>query len=101
MPATSLAQNYPQQTLSASSLMLYGSYKNDALTRAFFISLIGPQFHFTAFGIDWLKQRWHEGKPPTYQEFAHYWIDETQKRTDKKAAPKQEWAFINFRGWHS
>ena len=96
MPTASLAKNYPLQELNAASLMLYGSYKNDALTRAFFTSLIGPHFHFTAYGIDWLNQRWHEGNPPTYQEFANYWVDETEQRKNKKAAPKQEWAFIRF-----
>jgi hypothetical protein len=66
------------------------------ITRNFFKKLIGPHFHFTAFGIDWLNERWLDGNPPTYKEFADYWIQETAKRKIKKEKPKQEWAYINF-----
>jgi hypothetical protein len=76
--------------------MLKGSYKNDVRTRAFFKLLIGPHFHFTAFGIDWLNERWQAGNPPTYQEFANYWVSEVEKRKDKRPEPKKEWAYINF-----
>lgn len=96
LPASSRAKNYPIQPLAPASLMLYGEYKNDLKTRAFFQSLIGAQFHFTAYGIDWLNDRWLEGKPPTYQEFADYWTTETKQRKQVKAAPKDEWMFIRF-----
>lgn len=96
MPSQSLAKNYPPQSLSPSSLILYGNYKNDLQTRVFFKHLIGPQFHFTAYGIDWLNDRWLKGSPPTYQEFADYWIKETNRREKIKADPKKEWAFIRF-----
>jgi hypothetical protein len=96
MPSVSLAKFHPSQPLSNNSLMLFGGYKNDLVTRNFFKSLIGQHFHYTAFGIDWLNERWHAGNPPTHQEFAQYWIDETEKRNHKKAQPKGEWAFIKF-----
>lgn len=96
IPSSSQAASYPFQPLSKHALMLYGSYKNDTATRMFFKSLIGPHFHFTAFGIDWLNDRWLQGNPPTYQEFATYWIEETEKRKYKKPEPKKEWAYINF-----
>ena len=96
MPPQSLAKNRPPQSLIPSGLMLYGAYKNDAKSREFFKTLIGNHFHFTAFGIDWLNARWHQGNPPTYQEFALYWIDETQKNKHEKRPPKKEWAYINF-----
>lgn len=96
LPKQSKASSYPVQLLKPESLMLAGSYKNDAKTRAFFKELIGPHFHFTAFGIDWLNERWLHGKPPTYQEFANYWIAETKQRADIKAQPKAEWKYINF-----
>lgn len=96
IPAASRAKNYPAQPLYPNSLMLYGSYKNDLATRTFFKQLIGQHFHFTAYGIDWLTQRWHAGNPPTYQEFADYWNTETAKRKLEKAQPKREWALINF-----
>lgn len=96
IPAQSLAKNHPIQVLEASSLMLYGAYKNDLKTRDFFKTLIGHHFHFTAFGIDWLNERWLQGKPPTHQEFADFWIKETARRKQEKPKPKDEWMFIRF-----
>lgn len=96
IPAASRAKSYSLQPLAPKSYMLYGAYKNDAITRDFFKKLIGPHFHFTAFGIDWLNDRWQQGSPPTYQEFADYWQQETAWRKQHKVAPKEEWAFINF-----
>jgi hypothetical protein len=96
MAPASLAKNHPPQRVAANALMLHGSYKNDAQTRAFFKKLIGSHFHFTAFGVDWLNERWMQGKPPTYQEFADYWVEETMRRSKKKPEPKREWALINF-----
>lgn len=96
IPAVSHAQSYPPQPLAPSALMLYKAYKNDAKTRAFFKQLVGPQFHFTAFGIDWLNERWLAGNPPTYQEFADFWIAETYRRKQEGAVAKDEWALIKF-----
>lgn len=96
IPDSSRTKQYPPQPLHPTALMLYGSYKNDAVTRAFFKTLIGSQFHYTAFGIDWLNERWVEGKPPTYQEFADYWIAENKRRKTHPEDPKKEWRFINF-----
>lgn len=96
IPNKSLAKNYPPQPLKSNALMLSGGYKNDAKTRAFFKTLIGPHFHYTAFGVDWLDERWLQGKPPTYQEYADMWVAETARRKGKKPEPKQEWAYINF-----
>lgn len=96
VPSKSLARNHPVQQLNTSSLMLYGEYKNDAKTREFFKALIGPHFHFTAFGIDWLNERWLAGNPPTYQEYADFWVKETARRKKEGAKPKDEWMFIRF-----
>lgn len=96
IPAVSRAKNHPIQMLSPSSLMLHGSYKNDLKTRNFFKKLIGPQFHFTAFGIDWLNERWLNGCPPTYQEFADFWIQEQERHNREKPKPKDEWMLIRF-----
>ncbi len=83
-------------TLHPNALMLYGLYKNDAATRTFFKTLIGPYFHYTAFGIDWINDRWMAGKPPTYQEFADYWVAEYERRKKTPEDPKKEWRYINF-----
>ena len=68
IPTISKAVKKQSVALAPDTRMLLGSYKNDAKTRAFFKKLIGNHFHFTAFGIDWLNERWQAGKPPTYQE---------------------------------
>lgn len=83
--------HYP---LHASTLMMYGNYKNDLATRLFFKKLIGDHFHFTAQGIDWLRERWLAGTPPTYGDFATMWQKEYQETLDKKRPAKQEWAYI-------
>jgi hypothetical protein len=96
IPDVSRAKAHPAQSLQPKSLMLYGSYKNDAKTRAFFKQLVGSHFHFTAFGIDWLNNRWMTGNPPTYQEFADYWSTENDRRKKHPEDPKQEWRYIRF-----
>lgn len=96
IPAISCAKKNQIYPLAAQALMLVGAYKNDLKSRTFFKQLIGDHFHFTAFGIDWLKQRWCEGSPPTYQEFADMWQKENEHRKQNKAQPKKEWAYINF-----
>jgi hypothetical protein len=96
LPQNSRAKSGQIYEMTENSLMLKGAYKNDLKTRIFFKQLIGNYFHFTAFGIDWLNERWMEGNPPTYQEFANMWRAEYQRRKLTPAAPKEEWAYINF-----
>lgn len=76
--------------------MLKGSFKNDLKTRMFLKELIGNYFHYTAYGIDWIKDRWMQGLPPTYEQFAAYWQNEYLARKTTKAALKPEWAYLNF-----
>lgn len=95
-PAVSLAKVRKTTELMADALMLKGAYRNDLKTRLFFKKLIGAHFHFTAFGIDWLEERWMEGNPPTYQEFADMWQKEYIYRKEHGSTPKEEWAYIRF-----
>lgn len=95
IPAISCAKD-KNLLLLPTSLMLKGAYKNDLKTRLFFKSIIGDYFHFTAFGIDWLNERWMEGSPPTYQEFADMWKLKYQRRKENPVVPKSEWAYINY-----
>lgn len=95
-PQKSCAQKETAIKLLPSSLILYGHYKNDLKTRKFFKKIIGPHFHFTVFGHDWIKQRWADGLPPTYQEFADFWQQEHLLRKSKKSPLKKEWAYLNF-----
>lgn len=96
IPAHAKAQPGKTYPLSAQTLILKGAYKNDLKTRLFFKKLIGPHFHFTAFGLDWIRQRWLAGKPPTYQQFADFWHNENQRRKKENVQPKQEWAYLSF-----
>ena len=95
-PEKSCSQKNKTYPIEKNSLMLKGAYKNDLKTRVFFLNLIGPHFHFTAFGIDWLNEQWMEGNPPTYEQFAKMWQKEHERRKVAPAAPKEEWAYINF-----
>lgn len=96
IPALSKAEKGREYPLSAKTVILYGAYKNDLKTRLFMKKLVGDYFHFTAFGQDWMKERWYAGNPPTYAEFADFWIREYNHRKISKANPKQEWAYLNF-----
>lgn len=96
IPEISKAKKYINYSLAPNTLILYGSYKNDLATRKFFQQIIGNHFHFTAYGIDWLRERWLAGNPPTYAEFAKEWQDEFERNKKQNRPPKQEWAYIRF-----
>ena len=96
IPEISKAKKGQIYSLHPDRIILKGAYKNDLKTRLFFKELIGDYFHFTAFGIDWLNERWLDGNPPTYQEFSNMWINEYARRKKSKANPKEEWAYIGF-----
>ena len=96
LPAISRAQKGKDYPLHEGTLILLGFFKNDLKTRNFFKKLIGNHFHFTAFGIDWINERWQAGKPPTYKEFAQMWQREYERRKKTKAQPKKEWALLTF-----
>lgn len=95
-PANAFAKKGTPYPLEPRTKILHGSFKNDLKTRNFFKKLIGNHFHFTAFGIDWIEERWFAGNPPTYQEFATMWQREYERRKKTKAQPKKEWALLNF-----
>lgn len=100
IPKSSCAQRGVTYPLHPTTLILKGSYKNDLKTRLFFKQLVGPHFHFTAFGIDWINQRWLQGTPPTYQEFTTMWHDQYEKRKQSGSTPKGEWRYIRFTQWY-
>jgi hypothetical protein len=96
IPAASCKQpgiNYP---LLPETRMVYGAFKNDLATRIFFKKLIGNHFYYTVFGLDWIKQQWMAGEPPTYAEFAAFWQREYLSRQGKVQDLKPEWAYLNF-----
>lgn len=95
-PDSSRAEKGGKYPLQPKTKIVIGAYKNDLDTRMFFKKLIGDHFHFTAFGIDWINERWKKGDPPTYQEFALFWEKEYESRKIQKVKPKKEWAYLNF-----
>jgi hypothetical protein len=57
------------------------SYKNDAVNRAFFKSIIGDRFKFNVIFMKWVKQNSHK----TYQEAVNEWLKiEEEKKSGKK-----------------
>lgn len=96
LPEISKAKRENSYPLLPKTRILKGSYKNDLSTRQFLKKLVGDYFHFTSFGQDWILNRWREGKPPTYAEFAKFWQKEYMIRKKSEANPKKEWAYLNF-----
>jgi hypothetical protein len=96
IPAVSKAKPRTLYPLAPQTMILKGSFKNDLKTRIFLKKLIGNHFHYTAYGIDWIKNCWMQGTPPTYKQFATYWQSEHQARQISKAPMKEEWAYLNF-----
>lgn len=82
--------------LTPNTKILYGEYKNDLKTKLFMKTLVGEHFHFSAYGQDWMMQKWRQGNPPTYQEFANFWQQQYILDKKTKANPKAEWALLNF-----
>lgn len=95
-PKESCAKKGVSYPLSPKTLILYGSYKNDAAARAFFKRLIGSHFYFTVYGLDWINERWYAANPPSYMEFAQFWQNEYLERKNQKSPLKKEWAYLNF-----
>lgn len=96
LPANVCAKRGELYSLHPHALILKGSYKNDLKTRLFFKDLVGEHFHFTAFGLDWIQERWEKGIPPTYEAFAKMWQKEYERRQQVGSLPKEEWAYIRF-----
>ena len=96
IPQVSVSQSAQRISLMPNSLILKGLYKNDLKTRNFMKQLVGEHFHFTAFGIDWIHERWLKAQPPTYQEFAQAWQKEYEETRSSKRQPKKEWAYLTF-----
>lgn len=96
IPKSAHAPKRYKRKLAPEEPIYYKSYKSDLESRLFFKQLIGEHFHFTAFGNDWLTEKWLRGQTPTYQEYADFWQFEMTKRANSPADPKKEWAYLNF-----
>lgn len=71
-------------------------YKCDAKTRAFFESVIGPHFHFTAHLQRFRRANTH--RQLTYGDLATEWIAEHERRKDKNYKPTlmHTWEYNRF-----
>ena len=96
LPEVSKAKRGESYPFAPDTLILKGSYKCSHDTRAFLKQLVGPHFHFTYYGQNWIRERWQQGSPPTYLEFAVFWEEERIARKSKDATPNREWAYLHF-----
>jgi hypothetical protein len=58
-------------------------FKNDAKTRAFFTSIIGPHFHFTVTLQNLIREKLAQGEKLLYQDLINAWVQDKQQRKDK------------------
>ncbi|WP_323493293.1 DUF6434 domain-containing protein [Undibacterium sp. CCC3.4] len=72
------------------------NYKCDAETRAFFESVIGPHFHFTAHLQRFRRARAEQAL--TYGDLAREWVEELERRKDKSYTPTimHTWEYNTF-----
>nr|WP_276519528.1 DUF6434 domain-containing protein [Bradyrhizobium elkanii] len=73
-------------------------YKCDDETRAFFKSVIGEHFHFTAHLQQFRRDKQGKGIPITYGELVREWKSEREKRKDKnyKSPLQRTWEYNRF-----
>ncbi len=73
-------------------------FRCDAGTRAFFKSVIGEHFHFTAHLQQFRRERIGRGERLTYGDLAREWIAEHERRKDKnyKSELSRSWEYITF-----
>lgn len=71
-------------------------YKCDAQMRAFFVSVIGAHFHFTAHLQRFRKA--HAEQPLTYGDLAREWVAEFERRKDRNHTPvlMHTWEYNTF-----
>ncbi len=86
-------KTYPLHPLTE---IRFGNFKNDLRTRRFLKSMIGPHFHYTAAGIDWIKAQWRAGTPPTYAQYAAFWKADFNRKQEGISELKPEWAYLTF-----
>eukprot|EP00392_Amoebophrya_sp_AT5.2_P006986 g6998.t1 len=84
------------QPTRVENLMAHKVYKNDARHREFFVRQIGPQFHFTAAGIEWLNERWLQGVRPTFQEYIEYWKETNEELKNSGKKPSAGFQTLQF-----
>ena len=74
------------------------AYRCNAETRAFFKSVIGPHFRFTARMQQYRRQKQRGGIPLTYGDLAREWRREAERRGDPayRAAIAGAWQYNQF-----
>jgi hypothetical protein len=74
------------------------AFKCDAATRAFFQSVIGEHFHFTADLQKFRRDHQSKGIGLTYGDLVREWVAEFERRKDKAYKPRIErtWQYNQF-----
>ncbi len=77
----------------ALTTLLEESYKNDAVNRAFFKSVIGDRFKFNVVFMNWVKQN----SEKTYQEAVNEWLEiEKEKKSGKKQKISSQFEYNQY-----
>jgi hypothetical protein len=73
-------------------------YKCDAETRAFFQSVIGDHFHFTAHLQQFRREKQRKGERLTYGDLVREWLADQERRKDKnyKSNIERTWQWNQF-----
>ncbi|MEL6224163.1 MAG: SAP domain-containing protein [Cyanobacteria bacterium J06627_8] len=66
--------------LKPEQYILPGHYTNGSRMRTKLKTLIGEHFHFTNYGMEWIRERWRTKQYPTFEEFATFWQQEYERR---------------------
>ena len=74
-----LPAQHPSDASPATHIMPQ-HYTNGKAARALFKDLIGPHFTFTGYGMEWIKACWAADIYPSYEAFAEFWRNETERR---------------------
>jgi SAP domain-containing new25/Domain of unknown function (DUF6434) len=74
------------------------AFKCDDRTRAFFKSVIGDHFHFTAHVQQFRRDRQRRGARVTYGDLVKEWLAEQERRKDKnyKSTLQKTWEYNGF-----
>jgi hypothetical protein len=74
------------------------AFKSDAVTRAFFKSVIGEHFHFTAHMQAYRRAKMQAGEPLTYGDLAREWLAERRRRAEPgyRSAIAPTWQYNRF-----
>lgn len=72
--------NKHKANVTSETHIIPGKYTNGKKSREIFKELIGEHFHFTVYGMEWIKKCWEAEIYPSYNEFSQFWESEYHRR---------------------